>query len=146
MRLFSSGGTSLRHGGPRPQGMPDGKAMISGMQSSAASRESGALTVVTLVALLGQPSRRGGQPHPAQATEAANDIATVPSELLASLIGSAESAELLARARADLEQHVGLLLDEELLRFGEIIDEAGPVDAVAAVRLYQAEYSLEAAR
>ena len=38
------------------------------------------------------------------------------------------------------------LLDEELLRFGEVISEAGQVDAVAAVRLYQAEYSLEAAR
>jgi len=50
------------------------------------------------------------------------------------------------RARADLTQRVGLLLDEELLRFGEILDEAGPVDSVAAVRLYQAEYSLEAAR
>jgi hypothetical protein len=66
--------------------------------------------------------------------------------MLASLIGPAESAALLVRARADLTQRVGLLLDEELLRFGEIIDEAGPVDSVAAVRLYQAEYSLEAAR
>ena len=144
MRLFSSGGAA---GLRIPRGMPDGKAMISGMQSSAASREAGPLGVVTLVALLGQPSRRGGPaPSAAQATEAANDIVTVPSELLASLIGSAEAAELLARARADLEQHVGLLLDEELLRFGQIIDGAGPVDAVAAVRLYQAEYSLEAAR
>ncbi len=33
-----------------------------------------------------------------------------------------------------------------MLRFGEVINEAGQVDAVAAVRLYQAEYSLEAAR
>ena len=41
---------------------------------------------------------------------------------------------------------VRLLLDEELLRFVEVLDEAGPVDPVAAVRLYQAEYSLEAAR
>ena len=78
--------------------------------------------------------------------ESANEIVTEPGEMLASLIGSAESAALLVRARADLTQRVGLLLDEELLRFGEIIDEAGPVDSVAAVRLYQAEYSLEAAR
>ncbi len=97
-----------------------------GRPQSSASREDGPLGVVTLVALLGQPSRRGGQPQPAQAMEAENDIVTVPSELLASLIGSAESAELLARARADLEQHVGLLLDEELLRFGEIIDAGRP--------------------
>jgi energy-coupling factor transporter ATP-binding protein EcfA2 len=120
-----------------------------GAQSSAAAREGGPLGVLTLVALLGEPSRRGGaaQPSPAaEAAEAPSDITTVPGETLASLIGPAESAELLIRARADLTRHVGLLLDEELLRFGEIIDGAGPVDSVAAVRLYQAEYSLEAAR
>jgi hypothetical protein len=33
-----------------------------------------------------------------------------------------------------------------MLRFSEVIDEVGPIDSVAAVRLYQAEYSLEAAR
>ena len=60
--------------------------------------------------------------------------------------GTPRPSELITRARHDLRQRVGLLLDEELLRFGEVIDEAGPVDAVAAVRLYQAEYSLEAAR
>jgi energy-coupling factor transporter ATP-binding protein EcfA2 len=120
-----------------------------GAQSSATAREGGPLGVLTLVALLGEPSRRGGaaQPSPAaEAAEAPSDITTVPGEMLASLIGPAESAELLIRARADLTRHVGLLLDEELLRFGEIIDGAGPVDSVAAVRLYQAEYSLEAAR
>ncbi len=67
-------------------------------------------------------------------------------ETLATLIGSAESAALIARARQDLNQRVGLLLDEEMLRFSEVIDEVGPIDSVAAVRLYQAEYSLEAAR
>jgi hypothetical protein len=66
--------------------------------------------------------------------------------VLASIIGNHESETLIARARQDLRQRIGLLLDEELLRFGEVIDEAGQVDAVAAVRLYQAEYSLEAAR
>jgi hypothetical protein len=66
--------------------------------------------------------------------------------VLASIIGEVESEELIARARQDLRQRIGLLLDEEMLRFGEVIDEAGQVDAVAAVRLYQAEYSLEAAR
>jgi energy-coupling factor transporter ATP-binding protein EcfA2 len=157
---LSSGGTGLWHRGPAPdhprprtpRGTPDGKA-ISGMQSSArgsyssaASRESGPLSALTLVALFGEPSRRGGPGQQAQAAEGANDIVTAPGDMLASLIGPAESAELLVRARADLTQRVGLLLDEELLRFGEIIDEAGPVDSVAAVRLYQAEYSLEAAR
>jgi energy-coupling factor transporter ATP-binding protein EcfA2 len=116
-----------------------------GTQSSAASREAGPLSALTLVALFAEPSQRGGPGQQARAAEGANDF-TAPGELLASLIGPAESAELLVRARADLTQRVGLLLDEELLRFGEILDEAGPVDSVAAVRLYQAEYSLEAAR
>ncbi len=70
----------------------------------------------------------------------------MPAEVLASVVGDAESAALTARARQDLRQRIGLLLDEELRRFAEVIDEAGSVDAVAAVRLYQAEYSLEAAR
>ena len=146
---LSSGGVTPR----TPRGTPDGKAMISGMQSSgrgsyssAASREAGPLSALTLVALFGEPSRRSGPGQQAQAAEGANDIVTAPGDMLASLIGPAEAAELLVRARADLTQRVGLLLDEELLRFGEILDEAGPVDSVAAVRLYQAEYSLEAAR
>ena len=70
----------------------------------------------------------------------------MPREVLASVIGNSESEALIARARKDLHQRVGLLLDEELLRFAEVIDEMGPVDSVAAVRLYQAEYSLEATR
>jgi hypothetical protein len=41
---------------------------------------------------------------------------------------------------------VRLLLDEELVRFVEVIDAAGPCDDVAAIRLYQAEFSLEAVR
>ena len=53
---------------------------------------------------------------------------------------------VIKQARQDLRQRVGLLLDEELRRFGEVVEEAGHIDAVAAVRLYQAEYSLEAAR
>jgi hypothetical protein len=101
------------------------------------------LSVLTLVALLGEPSRRTA---PGQGADGANEVDTAPGEMLAALIGPGESAALLVRARAELTRHVGLLLDEELLRFGQIIDEAGPVDAVAAVRLYQAEYSLEAAR
>jgi energy-coupling factor transporter ATP-binding protein EcfA2 len=157
---LSSGGAAPWHRGPAPdhprprtpRGTPDEKAMMSGMQSSgrgsyssAASREAGPLSALTLVALFAEPSQRGGPGQQARAAEGANDV-TAPGDLLASLIGPAESAELLVRARADLTQRVGLLLDEELLRFGEIIDEAGPVDSVAAVRLYQAEYSLEAAR
>jgi len=70
----------------------------------------------------------------------------VPRELLTSILGDAGSGQLISKAREDLANRVRLLLDEELLRFVEVLDAAEPVDPVAAVRLYQAEYSLEAAR
>jgi energy-coupling factor transporter ATP-binding protein EcfA2 len=106
------------------------------------------VSVVTLVAMLGAPSSVGAfVPAPRETAQEGKDgIGEVPREVLASIIGDVESEELIARARQDLRQRIGLLLDEEMLRFGEVIDEAGQVDAVAAVRLYQAEYSLEAAR
>ena len=66
--------------------------------------------------------------------------------MLASVFGEELLAELLARARADLSDRVRLLLDEELVRFVEVIDAAGACDDVAAIRLYQAEFSLEAVR
>ncbi len=50
------------------------------------------------------------------------------------------------QARADLLDRIQLLFDEELLSFVAIIESAGPCDDVAAIRLYQAEYSLEAVR
>jgi hypothetical protein len=141
--------------GRNPRGAPDGKATGTGMQFSGASKQEGPVSVITLVALLGQPSQPGQAAGFAQAAraqlpvepgEGRNEIGTLPQETIASLIGSAESAALIDRARQDLNQRVGLLLDEEMIRFSEIIDEVGPVDSVAAVRLYQAEYSLEAAR
>jgi hypothetical protein len=54
--------------------------------------------------------------------------------------------EIFTKARADLLDRVRLLLDEELVRFAEVIDAAGSCDDVAAVRLYQAQFSLEAVR
>jgi energy-coupling factor transporter ATP-binding protein EcfA2 len=151
MRLLSPGGVTQRN----PRDAPDGKAVGTGMQSSGASKQEGPVSVVTLVALLAQPSQPGQAAGFAQAAQAQlpvptgevrNEIGVLPQETLASLIGPAESAALIDRARQDLNQRVGLLLDEEMIRFSEIIDEVGPVDSVAAVRLYQAEYSLEAAR
>ena len=111
-------------------------------------RDAAVVSVVTLVAMLGAPTEVGAfVPAPRETAQEGKDgIAAVPREVLASIFGNSDSAELIARARHDLRQRIGLLLDEELLRFGEVIDEAGQVDAVAAVRLYQAEYSLEAAR
>jgi len=106
------------------------------------------VTVVAMVAMLAM-SRQGGGMFPAArqtASEGKDGIGSVPREVLASVIGNSESEALIARARKDLHQRIGLLLDEELLRFAEVLDEMGPVDAVASVRLYQAEYALEATR
>jgi hypothetical protein len=73
-------------------------------------------------------------------------IYTAPRRMLASVFGEEPLNRLLARARADLSDRVRLLLDEELVRFVEVIDAAGACDDVAAIRLYQAEFSLEAVR
>jgi len=103
---------------------------------------------VAMVAMLSM-SRQGGGSFPAArqaAGEAKDGMNSVPREVLASVMGNSESETLVARARKDLHQRVGLLLDEEMLRFAELIDEIGQVDAVASVRLYQAEYALEATR
>jgi hypothetical protein len=106
------------------------------------------VSVVTLIAMLGAPSQVGAfVPAPRETAQEDKDgLGALPRDVLASIIGDSECEELIARARQDLRQRVGLLLDEELLRFGEVIEDAGQVDSVAAVRLYQAEYSLEAAR
>jgi hypothetical protein len=111
------------------------------LQSGNATKRAGdtaPAALLALVAMLGEPS--------AAPVMDSDDIVIVPGELLAGQIGGPATHELLAAARQDLIDRVRLLLAEELLRFGEVIDDAGPVDAVAAVRLYQAEYSLEAAR
>jgi len=114
-----------------------------------ASLDSEPLSLVTLVAMLGEP---GGDAAATPAGSAsagaaeAAEIVTVPRQLLTSAFGAAGASALASRVRQDLADRVRLLLDEELLRFVEILDEAGQVDPVAAVRLYQAEYSLEAVR
>jgi hypothetical protein len=93
------------------------------------------LSLVTLVAMLGEDGDTSD-----------GEVVAIPAELLVSALGAAGSKEIIDKARGDLSDRVRLLLDEELLRFIEILDQAGAVDPVAAVRLYQAEYSLEAAR
>jgi energy-coupling factor transporter ATP-binding protein EcfA2 len=115
-------------------------------------RDTALASVMALVAMLGEPggvigvTQAGVAREGSATTEGKDGIVTVPRELLDSLLGADESAALITSARQDLKQRVALLLEGEMLRFGEVIDEAGPVDAIAAVRLYQAEYSLEAAR
>jgi hypothetical protein len=112
-----------------------------------------ALSLVVLVAMLGEavpaeavPAEAGpGAVKPAIESEGAS-IYAEPRRMLTSVFGTVTLAEILAKARVDLLDRVRLLLDEELVRFVEVIDAAGPCDDVAAIRLYQAEFSLEAVR
>jgi hypothetical protein len=96
-----------------------------------------ALGLVVLLAMLGED---------APDAAASASIYTEPRQILTPVFGAAKLTEILAKARADLLDRVRLLLDEELVRFVEVIDAAGPCDDVAAIRLYQAEFSLEAVR
>ncbi len=95
------------------------------------------LATVLIVAMLGQRDADGG---PAEGTGA------VPQLLLTSLFGAGPLREIGTKARADLRERIRRLFDEEMLRFVEVIDSAGELDDAAAVRLYQATYSLEMAR
>jgi hypothetical protein len=115
------------------------------MPKGGSGHDSEPLSLVTLVAMLGEPGDRAYQARPASSPKP-DEVVTVPMELLTSAFGAAETRELTDKARQDLTERIRLLLDEELLRFAKVLDEAGSVDQVAAVRLYQAEYSLEAAR
>jgi hypothetical protein len=82
----------------------------------------------------------------AEGSERDDDIVATPRKLLTSALGAVETRELITWARADLTERVRQILDEELRQFMTILDDAGTVDPVAAVRLYEAEYALEAAR
>ena len=107
-----------------------------------------ALSLVVLVAMLGEAAPAGAGPAAAAppAEAEGSSVYTEPRQMLTSVFGAVMLAEILAKARADLSDRVRLLLDEELVRFVEVIDAAGDCDDVAAIRLYQAEFSLEAVR
>ena len=134
-----------------------------------------ALSLVVLVAMLGEavpagagpartgpagtgPARTGPArtlpagigPRPAGAAVSAeadgSSVYTEPRRMLTSVFAGVMLTEILAKARADLMDRVRLLLDEELVRFVEVLDAAGACNDVAAIRLYQAEFSLEAVR
>jgi hypothetical protein len=102
-----------------------------------------ALSLVVLAAMLGEDAP-GADTQAAEAE--GTSIYTEPRRLLASVFGTAVLASIIAKARADLLHRVRLLLDEESVRFVGLLESAGPCDDVAAIRLYQAEYSLEAVR
>jgi energy-coupling factor transporter ATP-binding protein EcfA2 len=104
------------------------------------------LSLVVLVAMLGAdaPGVTGSTGSAAETNGAS--IYIEPRRMLTAVFGEVPLTEILGRAQADLLARVRLLLDEELVRFAEVLDAAGPCDDVAAIRLYQAEFSLEAVR
>ena len=102
-----------------------------------------ALSLVVLAAMLGEDVPGAGT---REAEAEGTSIYTEPRRLLASVFGTAVLASIIAKARADLLHRVRLLLDEESVRFVGLLESAGPCNDVAAIRLYQAEYSLEAVR
>jgi energy-coupling factor transporter ATP-binding protein EcfA2 len=119
------------------------QAEVTSKRGGGTSRASETLSLVTLVAMLGEPAAGGAGPA---APDEPGEVGTAPRDLLVSAFGTTGASELTGQVRRDLNDRVRLLLDEELLRFLELLDAAGQVDPVAAVRLYQAEYSLEAVR
>jgi hypothetical protein len=70
----------------------------------------------------------------------------VPQRLLASLLGAGLLRDLFANARQDLHDKAGLLFEEEMLRFAQVVNAAGAPDDSAAAQLHQASYALEAVR
>ena len=102
-----------------------------------------ALSLVVLAAMLGEDAP-GADTQ--QAAAEGTSIYTEPRRLLTSAFGAAMLASIIAKARADLMHRIRLLLDEESVRFVEVLESAGACDDVAAIRLYQAQYSLEAVR
>ncbi|GAA3927398.1 dynamin family protein [Actinomadura viridis] len=70
----------------------------------------------------------------------------VPQRLLKALFGAESLRGMGAKARADLRSRIGMLFDEEAIRYGQAIDAAGIPDETVPVQLYQATYNLEVAR
>jgi energy-coupling factor transporter ATP-binding protein EcfA2 len=98
------------------------------------------LTLVTVLAILGEEAIGS---H-AAASGDDSDILTLPRRLVTAVLGEQPVQDIFRTARAELNERARLLLDEELLRFSEVIDGAGRWDEVAGVRLYQAGFMLEA--
>jgi hypothetical protein len=107
------------------------------------------LSLLALIAVFGDgASSASGAPVTGEAAHGGADeeVIIVPRDVLTQSFGASKVDSLVASARADLEDRVRLLLDEELLRFFQVLDAVGQIDPVAAMRLYQAEYNLEAVR
>jgi len=66
--------------------------------------------------------------------------------LLGSLFGAGLLRDIGGQARQELHAQVGQLFTEEAVRFAAIVDAAGGADEASPGELFQAAYSLEAAR
>jgi len=98
------------------------------------------LALVAVLAILGE----GATGSHAAAAADDSDILTLPRRIVTAVLGEQAVHDLFRTARAELNERARLLLEEELRRFSEVIDGAGPCDEVAGVRLYQAAFMLEA--
>ncbi|MFD0659081.1 P-loop NTPase family protein [Thermocatellispora tengchongensis] len=70
----------------------------------------------------------------------------MPQRLLRALLGAESLRSISVKARNDLRARIGMLFDEETMRYAQVLDGAGIPDEAAAARLYQATYNLEVAR
>ncbi|MFG1945494.1 GTPase [Nonomuraea sp. NPDC048826] len=74
------------------------------------------------------------------------NIEGVPHRLVKALLGAESLRGIGAKALSDLRARIGMLFDEESMRYVQALDTAGIPDESAATRLYQATYNLEVAR
>ncbi|WP_312874619.1 AAA family ATPase [Actinomadura litoris] len=96
-----------------------------------------AVSLVLMIGLLGYGTSE-------VAVEGGNSA--VPQRLLKALFGAESLRGMGAKARADLRSRIGMLFDEEAIRYGQALDAAGIPDETVPVQLYQATYNLEVAR
>jgi hypothetical protein len=96
-----------------------------------------ALSLVLMIGLLG---------YGTSDVNVEGGTSAVPQRLLKALFGAESLRGMGAKARADMRSRIGMLFDEEGLRFGQALDSAGIPDETTPVQLYQATYNLEVAR
>lgn len=96
-----------------------------------------ALSLVLMIGLLGYATSE---------VNVEGGTSAVPQRLLKALFGAESLRGMGAKARADLRSRIGMLFDEEAIRFSQALDLAGIPDETTAVQLYQATYNLEVAR
>ncbi|MER7504672.1 GTPase [Nonomuraea pusilla] len=70
----------------------------------------------------------------------------VPHRLVNALLGAESLRGIGAKALSDLRARIGMLFDEESMRYVKALDSAGVPDESIATRLYQATYNLEVVR